>query len=1820
MNLKIFKKIKRISRSGKIPKIFRSLSRNFYWKSFFYMKLFLHIHKLTIRQKKYFRIGLIAFYIFAIIFSSFSGSWNAPVEKAEAVASWYSTNWTYRIKITVDTTKVSTSDQTNFPVYVNLADLSSSFFSHVAYDGSDIRVTSSDGTTEVPRQVVSVSTSSSAGELWFKAPTLSTSVSATNVFYIYYGNPDATEPSASSSYGSQNVWDSNYKGVWHLPNGTSLTLTDSTSSANNGSNVGTATATTGKVDGGASLNGTSQYISVGNSSTLAPLTSLTIEAWINPTNYTNFNGILGRTNGNAPSPYDSYLGQTNGKANFIVKGSGSGSNYRSSASNSAVSAGVWSHLVMVYDDTSNLMQFYINGSLDRNVTPTTFGTPNGVDSGNTTYIGVRSDLVTKFRGAMDEVRLSNTNRSIGWVTTEYNNQSSPSAFYSDDAEETKSCTAASTASSWYNSSWNYRMPLTISCTKVTSDLTSFPVVVNTTNTTWKSTENGGHVGKSDGTDIVFTDSSGNKLSHQIEKYTASTGELIAWVKVATLSASADTNIYVYYGNAGASDQQDSVNVWDANFKRVWHMGDASSPIVDSTVQGNGTESGGVTFGATGQIGSATTYDGSNDYIETSYTLPTNNFTFGGWAKSATSGVANRLMGNADSTGGLSGVNIIWGYTSSTTIYSVIRRGVNNGTNDMLTPAISNLGTGWHHIVVTMSSTGGEKIYVDGVVKASKTTTTNITSSLPFRIGRDGNGTDRFSGSVDDVKISNTARSGGWISTEYNNQSSPSTFYTLAAEGNNFCSAITTGDWSVGANWANCSGVGGIPATSDNVVIPTGINMTIDNSSAVANTIIINSGGTLTGGSGTVTISGTTGTLFTNSGTFTPGTSTVILSGSSGTPTATSGTFTGSAAFYNLTVTGSTDVKTLGSNITVTNALAINSGTLAASSYTVTLSGASGILFTLGASGNFNSGTSTVVFNPDADLNTAGTHVLTSGTFTGANQFNNVTLNPTITAARSYRWGAGAVTIGGALTVTNSSTFIFTVNLGATMTVLGTTTVQGTSSGLAILTTTSSNRAFTAGRIDCEANGRFNANASTVTLNATSGTLLKLNGSGASFSQGTSNVVISSDGGSVGTPIIVASGSPSFSTLTLSPTLTASRVYTLNDSTIVVGQGFTVNPSSSPSAFSLTVNLGGDLQGDFLNSGSTPISLTRTSSATTIVNTNNYTVGGDGTNYSFGIISVLTGATFNLGSSAVHLYNNYLSTPTFTITGTLSPGTSTVYMRYKNFTSQSIIFNSGTATFYNLNFPMDSSGTVTYTAGGAITVNNNLNINGARTTLDMTASNYALSAGTITIASTSGINARGSIVTLSGTGSLFTNSGTFTSGTSTIKLTNTSSTAKTFAGGGGTFYDFWIYGTGTGDYVITGSNTYHEFKDTNTGAHIIKFGNGTTQNMDTLTITGADASHLISLHSDSSGTQWNINTSNSSVDYADVKDGGCDPLMSDGSIRAHHSTNSGNNDACWSFAPPIIANATGANVVDIYTSGDFTDTCASVLPGNPNGNHTWNGTAANPVLLHSVILGGDYTNTQPTSLYVAGSGKIYVTMNDSVNGIGLQIINTTSTCPTDWEGPASVPTTYTGRDIYPSSNGTYYLLLESDDNNGALSLVRSSDDTVIDSISTSGGMGFSAYEYTTNGFAYVYNANSETIQKYSTDWSTITSLGTSSIPYNIEAISIDNNSANLQLLVGGIDHTLYVRPITEATGAVGAASTLSIGSTINDISAGYLSGGHYYAYVTAGDGLYKVQTDGTPSVSSTLSSLSYFTSAVYDALSDYVFAVGTNDNDLYPFEP
>jgi hypothetical protein len=89
-----------------------------------------------------------------------------------------------------------------------------------------------------------------------------------------------------------------------------------------------------------------------------------------------------------------------------------------------------------------------------------------------------------------------------------------------------------------------------------------------------------------------------------------------------------------------------------------------------------------------------------------------------------------------------------------------------------------------HLVLTYDNgTSNPTLYINGsqVGSVSASGSVSYAGTGRFRIGTNSVGGEIANGVVDEVRISNIARSAGWIATEYNNQSSPGTFYALGSE-------------------------------------------------------------------------------------------------------------------------------------------------------------------------------------------------------------------------------------------------------------------------------------------------------------------------------------------------------------------------------------------------------------------------------------------------------------------------------------------------------------------------------------------------------------------------------------------------------------------------------------------------------------------------------------------------------------------------------------------------------------------------------------------------------------------------------------------------------------------------------------------------------------------------------------------------------------------------------------------------------------------------------------------------------------------------------
>lgn len=346
---------------------------------------------------------------------------------------------------------------------------------------------------------------------------------------------------------------------------------------------------------------------------------------------------------------------------------------------------------------------------------------------------------------------------------------SASGFTSVSQQQTVNAAAGAGSTKWWSTSWKYRRKIVFDNSGQSSALSNFPAVVKFTTANFIYAN-----AQSAGRDIRFVDSDQvSELPYEIEKYNDASGNSFIWTRVPQIDASSSADyIWMYYGNSLATDKQNAKSVWDTNFKGVWHMGDAGpTTAVDSTSNANtGTKSGGVTFGATGQVNGACSFNGTGYIVvpdSPNLTL-TNGMTVSVWFKPDSGVTVSKNVFMRDYS--------TWEY-----MLEYYSEGVDyylNGTyRGRWTGVTANQ---WHYFSSSYNKQS-IKIYLDGILKSTIPYTSDIIESAgELYIGSYSWAGKYFPGLIDEFRICNSALSADWIKASYLNQGG-ATFFSLGAE-------------------------------------------------------------------------------------------------------------------------------------------------------------------------------------------------------------------------------------------------------------------------------------------------------------------------------------------------------------------------------------------------------------------------------------------------------------------------------------------------------------------------------------------------------------------------------------------------------------------------------------------------------------------------------------------------------------------------------------------------------------------------------------------------------------------------------------------------------------------------------------------------------------------------------------------------------------------------------------------------------------------------------------------------------------------------------
>ncbi len=322
---------------------------------------------------------------------------------------------------------------------------------------------------------------------------------------------------------------------------------------------------------------------------------------------------------------------------------------------------------------------------------------------------------------------------------------------------------------WWDDSWLYRQ--TVAITNSGTNQTDFQTMITLDSATLITASKV----QSDCDDIRLTDINGKLIPHWIEPSTCNTSATKIWTKVPSITTNGAT-LYLYYGNSAINSTSSVADTfireisgvqgaWDMD-EGIWTNDCSTNTALDSSGNPNHGKScpnADGTQPSIGKFGNGGVFDGSNDYVDVGSDSSldiTDEITIEAWVKPTSVSVDRAGI-------------VIYGDNRARMWYSTTQYVSVEWRDDALsylsTTAV-NIGAGsWKHVVgVYDKSNSVVDLYVNGIQATQKSNNGNslVSSNNLVEIGRDNFANRNFNGSIDNVRIYNTALTATEISDLY----------------------------------------------------------------------------------------------------------------------------------------------------------------------------------------------------------------------------------------------------------------------------------------------------------------------------------------------------------------------------------------------------------------------------------------------------------------------------------------------------------------------------------------------------------------------------------------------------------------------------------------------------------------------------------------------------------------------------------------------------------------------------------------------------------------------------------------------------------------------------------------------------------------------------------------------------------------------------------------------------------------------------------------------------------------------------------------------
>lgn len=231
------------------------------------------------------------------------------------------------------------------------------------------------------------------------------------------------------------------------------------------------------------------------------------------------------------------------------------------------------------------------------------------------------------------------------------------------------------------------------------------------------------------------------------------------VKVPTASSTSNTDVYMYYGKADATDGADGENVWDSNYKMVLHM---DSALLDSTANDNDGTNTGTVLGTARDGYNRTLAGNHTQYITVAddATLRVQATTVEAYIKPSAISKWSHIIDKGHD------LDQNYGFRFTVTYANYLRfryRDTGNTLRAVVSEATIANNT-LQHVAGTFDATN-LKAYIDGALSKSENLPYTVKhNDAPMYVGFPLNtsSAQALQGSVYEVRISSSARSAAWI--------------------------------------------------------------------------------------------------------------------------------------------------------------------------------------------------------------------------------------------------------------------------------------------------------------------------------------------------------------------------------------------------------------------------------------------------------------------------------------------------------------------------------------------------------------------------------------------------------------------------------------------------------------------------------------------------------------------------------------------------------------------------------------------------------------------------------------------------------------------------------------------------------------------------------------------------------------------------------------------------------------------------------------------------------------------------------------------------